>query len=193
MATKTCVNGHLYDPNVYGNNCPFCPTGATINVSGDVHGTEVSEIAGGTKPTVPVGAADSGVDGGGTVIRHVSGASSGETGAPAGNRRLVGLLVCYDLDPLGEVYKIYEGRNTIGRRATCDIVLSGDSQISSDHLFILYREAEGVFWAIDNNSSNGTFVNERFENKAQLQSDDVITIGSTRLIFMAIPRLPQLK
>lgn len=31
MATKKCINGHLYDPTIYGDNCPFCPSsnGAT--------------------------------------------------------------------------------------------------------------------------------------------------------------------
>ena len=31
MATKKCANGHLYDPAIYGDKCPFCPspTGST--------------------------------------------------------------------------------------------------------------------------------------------------------------------
>lgn len=196
MATKKCINGHIYDPSVYGETCPFCPAGGTV-VNGDAGGhTHVNggfaEMTGGTMPTIPVSPADDAASaGGGTVIRHIGGNTTGETGAPAGNRRLVGLLVCYDINPLGEVFKIFEGRNMIGRKATVDIVLSSDSQISSEHLIILYREAEGVFWAIDNNSSNGTYVNGSFENKARLNPNDIITIGNTRLIFIAIPRLPQ--
>lgn len=196
MATKKCVNGHIYDPSIYGETCPFCPaSGTVINENPEGHtfvNGGFSEMAGGTMPTIPVSPADNAAGaGGGTVIRHIGGNMTGETNAPNGNRRLVGLLVCYDINPFGEVFKIYEGRNMIGRKATVDIVLSADSQISSEHLIILYREAEGVFWAIDNNSSNGTYVNGAFENKAKLNPNDIITIGNTRLIFIAIPRLPQ--
>lgn len=198
MATKKCINGHIYDPNVYGETCPFCPAGGTVvneNAGGHTHvnGGGFSGMAGGgTKPTIPVSPANGKPDaGGGTVIRHIGGNPTAGTGASAGNRRLVGLLVCYDINPLGEVFKIYEGRNMIGRKATVDVVLAADSQISSEHLIILYREAEGVFWAIDNNSSNGTYINGSFENKAKLNPNDIITIGNTRLIFIAIPRLPK--
>ena len=26
MATNKCANGHLYDPAIYGDKCPFCPS-----------------------------------------------------------------------------------------------------------------------------------------------------------------------
>lgn len=189
MATKKCINGHIYDPNVYGDNCPFCPSGSTINFEGETRvngGDETVETIGGTRPTVSVTPEED--FGSGTVIRHID---SGATNAGIdNNKRIVALLVSYDTNPLGEVYKIYEGRNMVGRKANVDISIKGDSQVSSEHLVILYREAEGVFWAIDNNSSNGTYVNGAFENKAQLKTNDVITIGSTRLIFIAVPKLP---
>lgn len=203
MATKKCINGHIYDPSVYGETCPFCPAGGTVVNEAYKNHTYVNSGAtsvmegntkpvGNTQPTIPFSPTNDAHDAGeGTVIRPIGGNVSGETGNTAGNRRLVGLLVCYDINPLGEVFKIYEGRNMIGRKATVDIVLSADSQISSEHLIILYREAEGVFWAIDNNSSNGTYVNGVFENKAKLNPNDIITLGNTRLIFIAIPRLTQ--
>lgn len=195
MATKKCINGHIYDPNVYGDTCPFCPVGGTVineNTVGHFNRNDFQGTIDGTMPTIPVSSGNDVPDavGSGTVIRSV-GSGVGKVGIPAGNRRLVGLLVCYDINPLGEVFKIYEGRNIIGRKATVDIVLSADSQISSEHLIILYRDVEGAFWAIDNNSSNGTFVNGSFENKTQLHPNDIITIGNTRLIFIAIPRLPK--
>lgn len=195
MATRRCINGHIYDPNVYGDKCPFCPPSGGTVVNDDLDGrTHVNiddysgKTIGGTAPTRPV---QQDVEEGGTVIRHLGG-PTGETSGGSGNRKLVGLLVCFDLNPLGEVYKIYEGRNMVGRKPSANICLAGDSQISSEHLVILYREAEGVYWAIDNNSSNGTFVNGNFENKVQLNSNDIITLGNTRLIFIAIPRLPKL-
>lgn len=190
MATKKCANGHIYDPNVYGDNCPFCPSGETVNINEGGHTRVNNDQYNGstdaTRPTQPVNPEED--FGGGTVIRHVE---PGYTNVSGGsNRKLVGLLVCYDLNTYGQVFNIYEGRNMIGRKATVDIPISGDQQVSSEHLVILYREAEGVFWCIDNKSSNGTFVNEVFQNEAQLKTNDVIRIGSTRLIFIAIPKLP---
>lgn len=190
MATKKCANGHIYDPNVYGDNCPFCPSGETVNINEGGHTRVNNDQYNGstdaTRPTQPVNPEED--FGGGTVIRHVE---PGYTNVSGGsNRKLVGLLVCYDLNTYGQVFNIYEGRNMIGRKATVDIPISGDQQVSSEHLVILYREAEGVFWCIDNKSSNGTFVNEVFQNETQLKTNDVIRIGNTRLIFIAIPKHP---
>lgn len=190
MATITCVNGHKYDPSVYGNNCPFCPSGQTTNVN-DGGRTKVNDDnfdnpTGGTRPTEPVNPIED--FGSGTQIRHLDSGYTNITGGS--NKKLVGILVCYDLNKYGQIFNIYEGRNLIGRKATVDIPIAGDNQISSEHLIILYREAEGIFWSIDNNSSNGTYVNEEFQNKTKLNTNDVIRIGDTRLIFIAIPKLP---
>lgn len=189
MATKKCVNGHIYDPNVYGDNCPFCPSGETVNINGGGHTVNYDAYSGetgGTRPMDPITPEED--FSGGTVIRHIG--PENETNKGGGsNKKLIGVLVCYDLNKYGEVFNLYEGRNTIGRKPTVDIPIVGDNQISSEHLVILYREAEGVYWAIDNNSSNGTYVNEVFTNKEALKTNDVIKIGDTRLIFMAIPKI----
>ena len=57
MATKKCPNGHIYDPNVYGDNCPFCPSGDTVNLGGGktkVNDGTYSDDTGGTKKTEPI-------------------------------------------------------------------------------------------------------------------------------------------
>ena len=33
MAKKTCPNGHIYDPNIYGDQCPLCPVGVSASAS----------------------------------------------------------------------------------------------------------------------------------------------------------------
>ncbi len=193
MATKKCANGHLYDSSIYGDNCPFCPSASgatTVNpgFSPD-NGTKVLDGDGPTKPvdsTIGIFDQDDG-GGGSTVIRHVGPSVTGETNVGQ-NRRLVGLLVSYDQTSTGEVYKIYEGRNIIGRRATCDIVLSKDANVSGSHLLILYVEAEGIYWAEDQKSSNGTYINGKFVREHQLDTNDVIVIGATKFMFFAIPK-----
>ena len=187
MATKKCPNGHIYDSNVYGDKCPFCPSGDEINLGGatraNLPGSDAGETIGGTRSTVATSPIE---EDGGTVIRRVDG---GKEDAETG-RKLVAVLVCYDMNPCGEVFPIYEGRTLVGRKSSCDIKIIKDGQVSSEHLVILYREVEGIFWAIDNNSSNGTFVNGKFENKVELKNSDIITVGETRLIFIPVPKIP---
>lgn len=79
-------------------------------------------------------------------------------------------------------YKLYEGRNTIGRDASCDISIH-DSIASMNHATILFRN--GKFAIKDDMSSHGTFVNgEDIDLDAvYLKDGDVITIGETILRF----------
>lgn len=188
MATKQCTNGHHYDAAIYGDNCPFCPSGnktkvnstklnsgSTVVVNGSDNPTDVWPVTENkTEPYTP--------GGGATVIKTKTGNAVG--------RKLVGLLVSYDQTPNGEVYRIYEGRNVVGRRATCNIPISSDENMSSEHLLILYREAEGIFWAADQNSSNGTYINGEFvSERRKLATNDIIVVGATRFVFLAIPQM----
>lgn len=190
MATKKCANGHLYDPAIYGDKCPFCPspTGST-KVNTDMQEGLGTKVLGGDepKPTETIGINGNDAAGGATVIRPVSGTATGETG-----RRLVGLLVSYSANPTGEVYKIYEGRTTIGRDLTCDIPFPNDSHMSAKHLLIQYVEAKGAFRAqeYDKGSANGSYVNGQvyvLGDVIDLKNNDVIVIGGTKFIFLAIP------
>ena len=51
MATKKCANGHLYDPAIYGDTCPFCPSAGSTKVvdtpTDEPHGTHVLGQTGG--------------------------------------------------------------------------------------------------------------------------------------------------
>ncbi len=182
MATKKCANGHLYDPAIYGDKCPFCPspTGST-KVNTDIQEGLGTKVLGGDehKPTETIGINGNDAAGGETVIHHVG-------------RRLVGLLVSYSANPTGEVYKVYEGRTTIGRDRTCDIPFPNDSHMSAKHLLIQYVEAKGAFRAqeYDKGSANGSYVNGQvyvLGDVIDLKNNDVIVIGGTKFIFLAIP------
>lgn len=194
MATKKCANGHLYDPAIYGDKCPFCPSpiGST-KVNTDFQEGLGTKVLGGDepKPTETIGINGNDAAGGATVIRHVGGTATGETGVSE-NRRLVGLLVSYSANPTGEVYKVYEGRTTIGRDRTCDIPFPNDSHMSAKHLLIQYVEAKGAFRAqeYDKGSANGSYVNGQvyvLGDVIDLKNNDVIVIGGTKFIFLAIP------
>lgn len=210
MAKVKCSRGHIYDSAIYGDNCPFCPSGTVVNdaegsAKGGQHtGTQVNSATGtmvnedgktqpvnknagvGVDPTIQMGSEPyNGGPVGGTVIRPAGGS---DANVPNG-RRVVAVLTSYDINPLGEVYKIYEGRNYIGRDITSDVCLSSDSQISGKHVSILYRSVDNKFKFKDEQSSNGTFVNNTLEDEGELSSFDVIKIGDTNLIFIAIPQI----
>lgn len=197
MATKKCINGHLYDPAIYGDKCPFCPSPAggtkVINTASAGEGgrTRILEKEEPTKPTETVHIPEQEADGRATVIRHVGGNVTGETGVSE-NRRLVGLLVSYSAVTTGEVYKVYEGRTTIGRDSSCDLSFPNDNHMSSKHLLIQYVEAKGAFRAqeYDKGSANGSYVNGQvyvLGDVIDLKDRDVIVIGGTKFIFLTIP------
>ncbi len=201
MAKKTCDKGHIYDSSIYGDNCPFCPSSDKATVAGgggetvaeNFSATAVNPGSGGTQvggdhsayPTILMGGGQpAGGNVGGTVIRPAGDSTGISTG-----KRIAGLLITYDLTPAGQVFNIHEGRNHIGRDAACEIVIQDDSQISGKHFSILYRPVDRKFKFKDEQSSNGTFLNEVLTDEGELNNFDVIRIGSTRLIFIAIPQL----
>lgn len=97
-------------------------------------------------------------------------------------RKLVGWLVSYTLDPLGVDFKLYEGRNIIGRDQECSITVN-DNMVSSKHAVLLFRA--GKYSITDSQSSHGTFVNDRdIELEPCYLSDgDIIKIGQTVFKF----------
>lgn len=198
-----CPNGHQYDSSIYGDKCPFCPDCNHTQVNfgaagvGETQKTAVNNDFGGggynvgaTAPTAPYFPDMPDVPGGGgghTVIRSV-----GQPGMPNpdGGRKVIGVLVSYSHNPAGDVFKVYEGRNIVGRDHACDISFPMDDKMSGRHLLLLFREAEGIVWANDENSSNGTYINGKFAGtRTELHTNDIIVIGSTKLVFLAVPQI----
>lgn len=122
-----------------------------------------------------------------TVIRR-NPAVAGGAKTSAG-RKLVGFLVTYNRDPMGKSFNIYEGRNFVGRDASCDICVPDDNQMSGRHMSILYRSVDNKFKFRDEQSSNGTFVNKELLDDGTLENYDIIRVGSTLFIFVAIPQI----
>lgn len=214
MPKKICPNGHIYDSAIYGDECPLCPKNSE-SVSNHTHEAIYSGQTGqsaGTQVTPPEGGATSaGYNnigqgdasgatvlknklnnqpqqktsqpvGGGTVIRQ-------PIGMPAGKgRKLVGFLVTYNRTPQGKAYELYEGKNYVGRDRSCDISVQ-DNQMSGRHMSILYRNVDNKFKYRDEQSSNGTFINKELSDEGELQNFDVIQLGATKFIFIAIPQL----
>lgn len=217
MSKKVCPNGHVYDTDIYGDQCPLCPKGGAAN---DVFPAPGPDMSGGFAPSPdnggghtsilppkpampPVGMPDASGEtilknnmggmgqgyqpsqphAGGTMIRQPKGAVAGN------GRKLVGFLVTYNRNPMGKAYEIYEGKNYVGRDKGSDIAIPDDNQMSGRHMSILYRNVDNKFKYRDEQSSNGTFVNKELSDEGELQNFDIIRLGNTVFIFIAIPQL----
>jgi FHA domain/zinc-ribbon domain len=81
----------------------------------------------------------------------------------------------------GEHFLPTSDRTTIGRSPDCDIFLD-DVTVSRQHA-VLERSAD-TFTIEDQGSLNGTFVNRRRIERAELADDDELQIGKYRLTFL---------
>jgi len=77
-------------------------------------------------------------------------------------------------------YELDRERLVIGRSRECEIRLS-DPNVSRRHAEV--RNEAGGHWVVDLDSTNGMEVNGRRLKRARLEAGDVITVGSTELVF----------
>ncbi|MDR1680342.1 MAG: FHA domain-containing protein [Prevotellaceae bacterium] len=167
-----------FNPKNTARGCPNPECGYPVKPSDEIcpncgcplRGADDAPVATG-KPVKPGGKF------GGTVI-------AGNTDG----RKLVGFLVSYSVDSNGVFFPLYEGRNVIGRGPSADICIPEDSAITEKHCSILYRSIDQKFKFKDEQSTNGTFVNEEIQDEGNLKEHDIIRVGSTRLIFIVIPQ-----
>ncbi len=196
---KQCPNGHYY----HGATCPYCKTG-NVNVGGSPTSAK-TEIFGGGDSQAPTetmpgnfgGTTKTAVVESETVVSNPSPSSHTVFGdeydvgvpSPEGRkqggrttRKLVGWLVSYTLDNMGVDFKLYEGRNIIGRDMECNITVN-DNMVSAKHAVILFRA--GKYSITDQQSSHGTFVNNNDIDlePCYLQDGDEIRMGKTVFKF----------
>ena len=124
-----------------------------------------------------------------TTIRRNPAMAGGLVKPGDDSRKLVGFLVTYNRTPMGKAFNIYEGRNYIGRDVSCDISIPDDNQMSGKHMLIRYLSGNNKFSFKDEMSSNGTYVNKELLDEGELQNYDIIRVGSTLFIFIAIPQI----
>lgn len=95
-------------------------------------------------------------------------------------------LYVVDGPQVGRDYRLGE-TTTIGRDAVdCDVILS-DPKLSARHARI--RKEGDEFILYDLASKNGTFVNENRVQRQILADNDIIVVGTTKLIFKVTPKL----
>jgi hypothetical protein len=202
---KKCSNGHYYQ----GASCPFCPqtgaadgSGATQTMGGDsktqIYGggnaptqdEDKTRVMGGFNANNAPTISDGSVNGSYSCSRTIFG-DEVETSAGGVNkverqyrnvRKLVGWLVTYSVDKMGVDFKVYEGRNIIGRDMDCNITVN-DGMVSGKHATLLFRANR--YSLTDSQSTHGTFVNDEdiALDPHYLNDGDVIRMGETVFKF----------
>ena len=82
---------------------------------------------------------------------------------------------------VGETFHPDSEETTIGRSPDCEIFLD-DVTVSRRHAVLV--EADGHYTIEDQGSLNGTFVNRRRVERAELTDGDELQIGKYRLTFL---------
>ncbi len=82
----------------------------------------------------------------------------------------------------GETFHPQGERTAIGRSPDCEIFLD-DVTVSRRHAILVERE--GRFFVEDQGSLNGTFLNRRRIESAQLEDGDELQIGKYRLTYLS--------
>ena len=94
-------------------------------------------------------------------------------------------LMRFDSGPrTGEVVSLDKPKISFGRHASCDCVLNHPT-VSREHFYI--ERNGGKFFAIDQNSGNGTFANGNKISWVELKDGDLIQAGP----FCLVVELPQ--
>ncbi len=206
---QKCPNGHYYDSSL--GSCPYCPsshsssscdlptddyandfdekTQAYAGCFGQVHndpygGKTTIDDGPGNDRTEAVGQNNNFKNTGRTIFfDETENDLNGKKEVMKRDfRKLVGWLVSYTIDKRGIDFKLYEGRNTIGRDSECQIIVP-DGAVTGRHAVLLFRN--GKYSITDQQSSNGTYVNgDDIElDPCYLKDGDIIRIGQTIFKF----------
>ena len=206
---KRCSNGHFYKEDL--QTCPHCSGGAADNDLGKTKvnttqgdgfdktqifgqgggGNEATNAGGGNDSTQVFGSGSSSAASGRDLDRTYIGGVTDEDGSgdvtaaqPRAQRKIVGWLVSFTLDPMGVDYRIYEGSNSVGKDTKNTITITSDHTISGEHVNILFRRDQ--FHIKDKMTTNGTFLNGddmEVEKAYSMKDGDEVKMGDTVFIF----------
>ena len=174
-----------------GNVGGFIPTEAPQGNVGSFIPTEAPPGAGAAGYSAAPGAtvpADSWSAPGGAVNPFSSPTVIGGDITAAGQvDPVVGWVVCVDGPLRGTDWRIHVGYNYIGRE-TGDIHIQGDSQISREkHAMVAYHNKNRTYYVGPAEGRNIIELNgEPVFNATKLSRHDIITVGTTKLMFIPL-------
>lgn len=102
------------------------------------------------------------------------------------SKGVVAVLIGVDGKLRDEVFKVFDGENTLGRMQTAEIYLGEvDKVISREHAQIIHRE--GAFGLKPLKEENPTYLNgDIVEGGAPLSDGDEISVGDSKLRFRVV-------
>ena len=95
---------------------------------------------------------------------------------------VVGFLYVMEGQQKGLIVKLYIGRNTLGTSSECNIILD-DPAVSAKHASIRIEDGGEVYQIRDLDSQNGTYVQGENIVRAELQENDEVIMGQTKMKF----------
>jgi hypothetical protein len=97
---------------------------------------------------------------------------------------VVGVLVAVEGESEGEIYKLTDGENKIGRNPECEVQIPS-RHISRPHAVLIHKN--GTFAVSPLKSENPIYVNdERVEEVAQIGDRDFLKLGKTTLRLLSV-------
>lgn len=162
MGIKKCENGHFYDNEKYS----FCPVCLYQNQE-DRFPPEEKTICASTE----------------NLLLHERTIGYAMLDDDAFAKPVAGWVVCLEGNERGRDWRIYEGKNFIGRSSSSDICISDDGIRERDHASIIYDGRHNVFWIVPGKGAIIYLNGDLLTDSSILKSDDEIKLGKTKLCF----------
>lgn len=194
MNLTRCGNGHFYDQDKFGGNCPHCASGGPVGNSQVTMALTQSDISSDVTMALEQN------EGSGTLQEAVASAMAAsptqlQTGGDGktisffdksfGKEPVVGWLVCIEGSHFGEDFRLKSGRNFIGRSPSMDVIISNDNTVSREkHAAIVYEPKQHIFLVQSGESKELCYLNDAVVLASQeIKELDEITVGETKLKF----------
>ena len=206
-----CGKGHFYKEEL--DACPYCPGNSSESQKSNSSSDKTQIVGGGMDTKIPASSGNDktqifggGGQGSGDGKTQIFGGGKGagaardlsktfisgvdEDDAESGKkkaratRKITGWIVSYTMDSMGVDFRIYEGKNRIGKDPALEITITTDQTVSANHAVLLFRN--NVWYLEDEMSANGTYVDGaelRPRNPVELKDNDVIKVGNTEFKF----------
>jgi hypothetical protein len=101
--------------------------------------------------------------------------------------KLVGFLVSYTWNAVGDAFRIYEGKNSVGSSGVVDVSVPSDRAMSSEHFAVMVRA--GRIKIKDLTTTNATTVDgvDVWGDSVDASHGTIIKAGATEFILTLIP------
>ena len=190
MAQARCDNGHLYDPEIYKNGCPYCQSSATSiefdqllfsAAPGPLRQDRIGEteavsqgIPESIEKTMPP--------------REYMARRKDPDRPREGVDPVAGWLVCIRGSDAGEDYRLGARSNTVGSGGGMDVRVKGDDTVSRDtHALIDYDSQNRDFYLIPGNNRTTIYLNRApVYTATRLKAYDVLRFGRSEMLFIPI-------